>query len=344
MTKILYSLKSIHKIIKENKPSKVCIVTSEKLANKLAWAIKEIRIPKSNIILLPDGEKAKEWKELEKLLKKFSTLNLDRGGLVITLGGGTVGDVTGFAASIYLRGIKYIQIPTTLLAQVDSSHGGKVGIDFLKYKNQIGSFYLPLAIVIDTRFIKSLSQEQIIDGLGEIIKAGLIKDRSILSLFGKHTLSSLTKSFDLEKIIRKSINVKNYFTAKDFKDGGSRQILNAGHTLGHAIELKYKISHGRAVIIGIIQELKFAESLKITPMSIRKNLENLLARLGIKIDTDMKADWGTVIHDKKIIDNNIDFPIMEKEGKAKLVKLDLKVLKSVILQCHKRRDTMKSRK
>src|SRR5437762_3355987 len=110
MPQLLYSLKSIHKILKENKPSKVCIVTSAKLAKNLNWTIKEINIPKSQIIFLPDGEKTKEWNELETLLEKFSKLNLDRNTIVIALGGGSVGDIVGFAASIYLRGIKYIQV------------------------------------------------------------------------------------------------------------------------------------------------------------------------------------------------------------------------------------------
>jgi len=326
MTNILYSLNSLDKILKKVKPSKICVVTSEKLAKRLNWAIKEIG-PKSHIILLPDGEEAKEWKELEKLLKKFSNMNLDRSSLVVALGGGTIGDITGFAASIYLRGINYIQIPTTLLAQVDSAHGGKTGINFLGYKNQIGGFQLPIAIIVDSRFIKSLSNEQIIDGLGEIIKAGFIKDPSILSLLRKHTLVSLVASPDLPKMIRKSIAVKNHFTKRDLRDHKSRQILNVGHTIGHAIELKYKISHGKAVIIGMLQELKFAESLGLTRPTVRKNLENLLERLGIILDNDMRADWKMIVHDKKVSGKTIDFPIIKTEGKARLIKLDLKLLK-----------------
>ena len=331
MAKITYSLKSVHQIFKENKPSKVCVVTSEKLIKQLDWAVKEIGISKSQTVLLPDGEKTKRWGELEKLLEKFSNLNLDRQSIIIALGGGTIGDITGFATSIYLRGIKYIQVPTTLLAQVDSAHGGKTGINFLKYKNQVGSFHLPIAIIIETRFLKSLSKDQIVDGLGEIIKAGLIKDRTILSLLKKHSVNSLIKSSDLKKIIHKSISVKNYFTNKDLKDNKSRQILNVGHTFGHAVELKYKISHGKAVIAGIRQELMFAESQKLTSPSVRKNYENLLAQLNIKVDTNMKANWKTILHDKKISGNIIDFPVIVNEGKAKLIKIDLKTLKKTLL-------------
>ncbi len=329
MSKIFHTLASIHKILKENKPSKVCIVTSKTLVKRLGWAIREMKIPASNIILLPDGEKAKTWKELEILLKQFSKLKLDRKSIVIALGGGTIGDITGFAASIYLRGIRYIQVPTTLLAQVDSAHGGKTGINFLAYKNQIGSSYLPIATIVDPRFIKSLGEEQIVDGLGEILKAGFIKDISILSLLRKHTLTTLVASPDLEKIIAKSIKVKKYFIEKDFKDNGLRQILNAGHTLGHALELKYKISHGRAIIIGMLQELKCMEALKLTDVSVRKDLEDLLTKLGIHIDMKMKADWNTIIHDKKITGTKIAFPVIVQTGKAKLVSIDLEQFKNV---------------
>jgi 3-dehydroquinate synthase len=321
MSKIFFSLKKVHKIIQDSKPSKVCLVTSVKLAEELSWAIKKLNIEKSQIILLPDGEKAKDWKEIERLLLRFISMGLDRKSLIIAFGGGTIGDSVGFATAIYLRGINYIQIPTTLLAQVDSAHGGKTGINFQNYKNQIGSFHLPIAVIIDTRFINSLPKEQIISGLGEIIKAGFIKDVSILSLLKKHTVSDFVTSSDLEKVVKKSIAVKEYFVSKDFEDSNLRSVLNVGHTFGHAIELKYKISHGMAVIMGMLQEFAFTESQKLTASSVRENLENLLCNLGIKVDTILKADFKIITHDKKIIGNNILFPVVESEGKVKLISL-----------------------
>jgi len=323
MTKIFFSLKEVHKIIQGKKPSKVCLVTSAKLAKELDWAIKELNISKYQIILLPDGEKAKDWNEIEKLLLKFISIGLDRKSLVIAFGGGTIGDSVGFATAIYLRGIDYIQIPTTLLAQVDSAHGGKTGINFENYKNQIGSFHLPIAVIVDTRFVNSLPEEQIISGLGEIIKAGFIKDISILSLLKKHTISSFVKSLDLEKVIKKSIAVKEYFVNKDFEDNKLRSVLNVGHTFGHAIELKYKISHGVAVIIGMLQEFAFTESLKLTKKSVKNSLEDLLCQLGIIINPKLRADLKTITHDKKIIGNSIMFPVVEREGKVKLISIPL---------------------
>src|SRR3990167_5590552 len=238
MSKILYSLKSLKGLLKKEKPSQVIIVTSAKLASKLGWAIKEIGLSKKDLILIPDGEIAKEWEQMQTLLNKFIERGLDRKSIVIALGGGPIGDVVGFASAIYLRGIKYIQVPTTLLAQVDSAHGGKTGINFLHYKNQIGSFYQPLASVLDTRLLTHLPREQVIDGLGEIIKAGLIKDSSILALLKREKAATLMRSRRLKKIIEKSVQVKQYYVARDVKDTGIRQTLNFGHTVGHALELR----------------------------------------------------------------------------------------------------------
>ena len=238
--------------------------------------------------MIPNGEIAKEWEQLEKLLTTFRDLNVDRGSVVIALGGGTVGDLTGFTASIYLRGIRYIQIPTTLLAQVDSAHGGKTGIDFCGYKNQIGSTYDPIAVVLDPRFLKSLEKKQIVDGLGEILKAGLIKDPSILSLLAKERVDTLVQSKRLPTIIRKTIHVKNWYTGKDQKKKGIRQVLNFGHTIGHALELTRHLSHGRAVIAGMLEELRITESMEYTNPSVRQNLMKLLHSLGITVDSSLR--------------------------------------------------------
>src|SRR3989344_596059 len=329
--KILYSITLLNKLLKTKKHSAVYLVTSAKVVKKLGWAIKEIGVSRKNIILIPDGEAAKEWDELRKLLGKFADLKIDRRSIVIAFGGGSVGDVTGFASSVYLRGIKYVQMPTTLLAQVDSAHGGKTGINFLHYKNQIGSFYQPLAIVLDTRLLTHLPREQVIDGLGEIIKAGLIKDSSILALLKREKAATLMRSRRLKKIIEKSVQVKQYYVARDVKDTGIRQTLNFGHTVGHALELRHKISHGRAVLIGVLQELKISESLGVTPPSVRHNLIKLLDGLGVAVDQDFQFAWGAVLRDKKVGRGVISLPIVEKEGKSKLIRLDLNALKKTVL-------------
>jgi len=305
-------------------------VTSASLKKQLAWAIKEI--PHTHVVLVPDGEAAKEWGQVQKLLQRFVELELDRGSILVALGGGSVGDLVGFAASLYLRGIRYVQVPTTLLAQVDSAHGGKTGVNFLGYKNQIGTIYLPLATIVDTRFLQSLKQEQIIDGLGEIIKAGLIKDSTILLFLKSKRVTTLTRDSQLLMLVKKAVAVKLFYVRKDPSEHGIRKMLNAGHTIGHAIELKYKLTHGRAVLIGLWEELSFCESLGLTPPDVGVRYAELLKSLGIKFERHLSVDWGSLRHDKKVTGDMVDFPVVKKEGESKIVKIKLSALKAYLKQ------------
>ncbi len=332
MTEIHYSLDKLQGIIRKQKASKVVMVTSVTLKKKLDWALKDISkiYKRVEFVFIPDGEKAKDWKAIEILLKKFIQLSLDRKSIVIALGGGTIGDSVGFACSIYLRGINYINIPTTLLSQIDSAHGGKTGINFLNYKNQIGSFHNPVAIIVDERFIRTLNKDQVIDGLGEIIKAGFIRDKSILKLLGSQTIDSLSKSGILKEIIKRAVNVKQFYIKKDFKDQNIRQILNVGHTIGHALELKYKISHGKAVLHGMLQEAEISEKLSLSPLTVKKELTDLLEKLGINLEKNLKPDWKTILHDKKIQGNEIMWPYISKVGESKLISIKLLDLQSFL--------------
>ena len=330
MNKVYYSIESLKNIIKQQKPSVVCLITTAFVFKKVKPILGKILNDKIKICFVPEGEKAKDWNEIEKLLKKWKKLNLDRTSLVITLGGGTVGDSVGFASSIYMRGVPYIQVPTTLLSQVDSAHGGKTGINFMQYKNMVGSIYPAIATVIEPKFLNTLSADQIIDGLGEIIKAGLIKDSKIISLLEKENLSTLLKSPNLQEIIKRAIAVKNFYVSKDMMDVGIRQMLNFGHTIGHAVELKYKISHGKAVIIGMLQELIIMEKLGITPLNVREELMKLLGSLSIKFDREYKPDWNSLLSDKKIQGSILMLPVIKTIGKSELLNMHLDDLKKLI--------------
>lgn len=321
--KIYFSLESIGAVFKNLNPSKIVLVSSDYLISKCEWAIlKIIKISphKIGIIKIPDGEKAKEWGFLEKLLNEFIKSGLDRNSLVIAFGGGSVTDLAGFASSIYQRGIRYVNIPTTLLAQVDSSIGGKTAINFLNYKNQIGSFYDPSAVIIDSRFLETLKKKQIIDGLAEIIKAGLIKDSSILEIIKSSDINKLAESVLMKELISKSIRVKQYFVKRDPKDKNARQILNFGHTIAHALELRYELSHGEAVLIGMVEELKIAEKLKKTKPEARIFLEKITEGLNIRLK-ELGPDWKRMLRDKKITGNEINLPIIKKIGEAKIIKV-----------------------
>lgn len=324
---LYFSLKSLRSILEREKPSKIVSVASKALQKPLGWAIKEIQgFTKQKILLVtvPDGEKAKSWESLKSLLSEFLRQKLDRKSLVLVLGGGTVGDLAGFASSIYLRGIRYVQIPTTLLAQADSAIGAKTAIDFLGYKNQLGAFYKPVAIIVDHRFIKVLPQKQLVDGLAEIIKMGFIKDPSILAIISKHGKCVFTNQKTLQQLVIKAIKAKQFFEEKDWYDKGIRQILNFGHTIGHAIELKYKLSHGQAVLLGMIKELKMAEAMGKASPTIRKQLEGILEKLEISVDEKRYTVKGeSLAHDKKIQGNTIVLPIVTGIGKAKLIEIPL---------------------
>jgi 3-dehydroquinate synthetase len=335
MNSISYSLNSIKRVLRAQRPSSICIVTSDSLFLKVSWAIKEIKKEIKGVIkhrlikliLIPDGEKAKDWDVVKRLLSDWTTLNLDRNSLTIAIGGGAIGDSVGFASSIYLRGVPYVNIPTTLLSQVDSSYGGKTAVNFLNHKNIIGTFYPALNTIIDHRFLKTLNQDQITDGLGEIIKAGLIKDSLILKLLTREHISRLLSSKKLNDIIQKSIIVKSFYLSKDPYDKNIRQILNVGHTIGHAIELSHKISHGKAVLIGMIKELEITEALGISDPSVRRNLTVLLRGLGINFEIKIKVLWKNILKDKKIFGDFILLPVVVTEGEAKLVKIKLKKFK-----------------
>ncbi len=333
MVQLFCSLDKLKKILEEQKPSRVVLVTSKELKTKLRWAIKEISkisSGKIDLLFLPSGENAKDWKETEKLLRSFIRHNLDRKCLVLAFGGGTIGDTVGFASSIYLRGVNYVNIPTTLLAQVDSAHGGKTGIDFLNYKNQIGTFYNPIAVIVEPRFIKSLKKQQIIDGLGEIIKAGLIKDKTIIKLLSNETLETIKNGSKISDLIKKSIKVKQFYTTKDFQDKGLRQILNFGHTVGHALELKYKISHGEAVLYGMLKELEIGEQLGVSKRGLKGDLHSLLERLGVRLEVQLKSDWKVILRDKKISGERIILPMVVNEGISKLVSIKISELKEIV--------------
>ena len=324
---LIFSIEDLKRTINSLAPSKIVVVSSPLVIKKARWSVLNLKKfhKDIHIIEVPDGEKAKNWKVLEGLLSCFVRLGLDRKSLVLVLGGGSVGDLAGFACSIYLRGINYIQIPTTLLSQVDSAIGGKTAIYFLTYKNQIGSFYNPIAICIDARFLKTLKKEQLIDGLGEIIKMGFIKDRLILNEIEKIGGKLFSDPALLKGIIRLAIRGKQYFEKKDPHDTTERQILNFGHTIGHAIEIRYKLSHGKAVLIGMLQELSIAEKLSFTSPKVKTRLRHLLTDIGISINESIyKAQKASILHDKKIKADKLILPIITQTGKAHLQEIQVK--------------------
>lgn len=247
-------------------PRRVFIVTSPEIwalwGETVIGSFTAAMLHQPIVLFLPPGEKNKTFANVEKLARQMVESEADRGSILIAFGGGIVGDVTGFLAAIYMRGITYVQIPTTLLAQVDSSVGGKTGVNLPEGKNLIGSFHHPLAVFADARVLGTLDERELRAGLMESVKAGFIRDRALVRFMEEHSDAILAREPKaLEKVIAASVRMKADVVNRDEREGGLRMILNLGHTVGHAIEQAtgYKsLLHGEAIAWGMIAALHVA--------------------------------------------------------------------------------------
>ena len=237
--------------------------------------------------VFPAGERSKNLATVGRFLDFMSEHRLTRRDAVLVLGGGVAGDMGGFAASIYLRGIPFVQVPTTLLAAVDSSVGGKTGIDTAYGKNLTGTFWQPSLVVCDTGTFDSLGVDQVLDGTAEIIKTASIRDADLFERLEAGALKA-----DPEAVIARCVEIKGEVVASDEKESGLRRILNFGHTLGHAIELKkdYGISHGRAVAIGMLLVTAATRKNGWTESGIYERLLSLISSSGFAVETDVPLE------------------------------------------------------
>lgn len=274
---------------------------------------------KTAIFHFLNGEKSKRIVTVEKLAEAMVNKGFDRKDAIIALGGGVVGDLAGFLASIYLRGIPYIQLPTTLLSMVDSSIGGKTGVDLNVGKNLLGTFTQPKAVFIDPKYLKTLPQKQIRNGLAEVIKYGVIKDKQLF----KFIEQNLEKILQLEKnpiehIIKRSVEIKSEIVEKDEKEGNLRMILNYGHTFGHALEKlsNYKLLHGYAISIGMVLANKMAVEKNLLDKNSAERIKKLLSNAGLPITTMQKLIMKNFANDKKRIDKYINFILPTAIGKV----------------------------
>ena len=293
-----------------------------KLISKILYSLPQ---KKTTIFYFSASEKNKNQKSVDKILSILLNKNFSRNDCLISIGGGITGDVSGFAASIFKRGLKFINIPTTLLSQVDSSIGGKTGINTKYGKNLIGSFYQPSLVLSDINFLKSLSKRELICGYGEILKHALIADKKFFSFLNKNGSKILSlKSPLIEKAIYKSCSIKKRIVEVDENEMSLRKILNFGHTFAHAYEatLGYskKLNHGEAVIMGIKTAAKFSLLNKILNIKEFKLIENHLNNLNLPRDIS-----------KKFSSNNLNkiLSFMKKDKKNNSKKINLVLIKKI---------------
>ncbi|MEO5356683.1 MAG: 3-dehydroquinate synthase [Nitrospirae bacterium YQR-1] len=280
-------------------------------------------------VLIPDGEEYKDISWVSYILSELLRGGLDRKSALVALGGGVVGDMTGFAASVYMRGIDYISLPTTLLSQVDSSVGGKTGVNHPIGKNMIGTFYQPRLVVIDTDTLQSLPIRETISGIGEVIKYGVIKDRDFFYYLVNHREQILAKEYTaISHIISRSCRIKAEVVSLDERETGLREILNFGHTIGHAIEsvTGYRTYlHGEAVAIGMNMESKLSVKLGIFDEKQSYDIMDLIESYGLPVSIDsnkisVKALLDAMNYDKKAESGKLKFVLPEKIGTVKVLK------------------------
>ncbi len=278
------------------------------------------------VITLPDGEEYKNFTELQKIYEVLVENCFERTSPILALGGGVIGDITGFAAATYLRGVPYVQIPTTLLAQVDSSVGGKTAVNHSGGKNLIGSFYQPRAVFIDTQTLKTLDERDVLAGLAEVIKYGVILDSEFFEFLEKNAapLKALNEDLITEAISR-SCSIKADVVARDeFETSGERAVLNLGHTFGHAIESLsgYGVyRHGEAVAIGMVMAARFSLSLGLCTEETAERIEALIRALGLPVEAPQidAEDYITAMrHDKKVSGGKLRFILIREIGAVEL--------------------------
>jgi 3-dehydroquinate synthase/shikimate kinase/3-dehydroquinate synthase len=321
-------LDKLKKILKENLNNfNQCLVIIDKNVPKklIDKVLNSLSKKKTTLYYFNSSEKNKNQKSINNILSILLSKNFNRNDCIISIGGGITGDVSGFAASIFKRGLKFINIPTTLLSQVDSSIGGKTGINSKYGKNLIGTFYQPSLVVTDIIFLKSLPKREIICGYGEILKHALIADKKFFTYLNKNSFQILNlKSPIIEKAIFKSCSIKKKIIGIDEKETGLRKILNFGHTFAHAYEatLGYskKLNHGEAVILGIKTAAKFSLLNNILNIKEFDQIKNHLSKLNLPRNLNQLFS---------IKDLNKILSFMKKDKKNSTNKLNLVLLKKI---------------
>ncbi len=308
-------------------PPFTAVVTSSRIrelwGDELERGLKAAKL-KFEIVEIDDGEQAKSLSTVEPLLRRFSALGLDRGSLVVAFGGGVIGDAAGFAASIYLRGINVVQVPTTLLAQVDAAIGGKTGVNLPEGKNLVGTFHQPRLVLIDPSVLATLPEREFRAGLFEVIKCGIIRDRSLFEYFEKNIDSILKRDKKtLVKIISASVEIKAEVVASDEREGGLRRILNFGHTIGHALEAESSYArflHGEAVGWGMIAAAQLGFANGTTPIKIAERIERLVIAMGpLPSVTAAESNILRLLQaDKKTISGVPHFVLARKIGEVEI--------------------------
>ena len=290
------------------------------------------------VLMVPDGEQAKSLRCASSLYDRLLQARYERGCTLIALGGGVVGDLTGFVASTYLRGVNCIQVPTTLVAQVDASIGGKTGVNHPKGKNLIGTFYQPRLVFIDVATLRTLPKRELVGGMAEVVKYGVIADAGLFEYVEQHADNALEGKLDvLEQIVFRSARIKADVVGKDEREAGLRRILNYGHTLGHAIETATgygRLHHGEAIAIGMEFAVRLSMRLGLCDQSLIDRQRRLLEQIGLPTrlppHLDVKRLLAAMALDKKVKGGQLYFVLPERLGSVKVIPVEQALVKEAL--------------
>lgn len=280
--------------------------------------------------VLEPGERSKILRSIVQVYVLALKEGADRSALVVGFGGGVVTDIAGFAAATWMRGVRWIACPTTLLGMVDASVGGKTAVDLKSAKNAVGAFWQPSYVICDTHLLHTEPTRGFVSGLAEVVKTGLIGDAGLLDLLEQQPDEVLGRDPEvLRALVRRSVLVKAHVVGRDEREGGLRAVLNLGHTVGHALEAQAGYSgltHGEAVSLGLVAALRVGERLGRTPSSLTSRVLAILGRLGLPTElrrVDLEAAVGLIGHDKKRAGSSIRFVVAEAPGKVVVIRLPL---------------------
>ena len=320
------SLKNVSNYLPENK--KLVIITDTNVRK-----IYGHQFPEGNIIEIGIGEDNKTLDTIKVIVGKMLEMELDRTSFVLGIGGGIVCDITGFVASVFMRGVDFGFVSTTLLAQVDASVGGKNGVNFEGFKNMVGVFALPKFVICDTKMLQTLPKDEVLSGFAEIVKHGAIASNELFCYIEEN----IEKALDLDPIVvdhfvYESNKIKSTVVNGDARERGERRKLNFGHTFGHAIEKVTKISHGKAVSIGMVVAAELSVQKGLMQKSEAKRLKDVLKRMNLPVDTaglDKDKALEAMKHDKKREGDSVHFILLEEIGKAQIQGITFDDLKTI---------------
>lgn len=294
------------------------------------------RFPDWNVIEIGTGEKIKTLDTMKDIYDQLIGFEADRSSYVVGIGGGIVCDITGFAASTYMRGIDFGFVATTLLAQVDASVGGKNGVNLGGYKNMVGVFNQPDFVLCDMSLLKSLPREELLCGLAEIVKHGAIADSGLFKFLEANAERALGLKPDvIERLVYDSVVIKSGVVNRDERESGERKKLNFGHTFGHGLEKVTGIPHGEAISIGMVVAARISSKICGLPEADVKRVESLLTALGLptSLNCDMNNVLDALKKDKKRKGDSIDLILLDRIGNAIIKKISFQKLEKAIIQC-----------